>query len=61
MKLVAGKTRKQRQTTGSKNKTVCGTISYIAECRGTIQKKDVARWAAPPDGMNTIVRKYPAV
>ncbi len=61
MKLVAGKTGKQRQTTSSKNKTVCGTISYIAECRGAVRKKDVSRWAAPPDGMSTIVRKYPAV
>lgn len=60
MKREAIKTRKQRQTASSKNKPVCGTISYIAECRGTALKKDVCRWTAPPDSMNTIVRKYPA-
>jgi hypothetical protein len=60
MKSETGKTRKQGQMSSPKNKSACGTLSYIAECRGMKQKKEISRWTAPPDGMNTIVRKYPA-
>jgi len=53
------KAKKQRQA-NSKIKPVCGTLSYLAECRGLTKKDVVSRWTAPP-GNNNVVRKYPAV
>jgi hypothetical protein len=61
MKRKESKTRKHRETSGMKHKPACGTISYMAECRGMSYKKDVSPWTAPPDGASRIVRKYPAV
>ena len=55
----ASKLKKQRQAS-SKVRPVCGTLSYLAECRGVTKKTDVSRWTAPPDSVNKIVRKYPA-
>ena len=60
MKSETNKSKKQRQTTSSKIKPTCGTLSYLAECRGVTKKTDVSRWTAPPDSINKIVRKYPA-
>ena len=58
MKQETGKTRKERQTAGVKSaKPVCGTLSYIAECRGLTQKAGSIRWAAPPGSIDKIVRK----
>jgi len=38
-------------------KPVCGTLSYMSECRGITQKDVTNRWAAPPDSIDKIVRK----
>lgn len=60
MKHEAGKSRKQRQAANQKMKPLCGTLSYLAECRGMAQKAGPNRLSAPPGDMNKIVRKYPA-
>lgn len=52
-----GKSKKQRQAS-SKVKPVCGTLSYLAECRGLTKKAEASRWAAQPEN-NNVVRKYP--
>jgi hypothetical protein len=58
MKQESGKTRKQRQPANVKTeKPMCGTLSYMAECRGAQQKTGSVHWAAPPDSNNRIVRK----
>jgi len=51
--------KKQRPTKNSRNKPVCGTLSYLAECRGLAQK-GTARLTVPPGDMGRIVRRYPA-
>jgi hypothetical protein len=38
MKTEPLKNRKQRQTANVKKKPACGTLNYLAECRGTQQK-----------------------
>ena len=62
MKSETGGTKKQRKTGcsgGTKNP--CGTLSYLAECRGNGgQKANSSRVSARPDGLNRIVRKHPA-
>jgi len=58
MMMETGKPKKQRQA-GAKVRPVCGTLSYLAECRGLTKKAEVSRWTAPP-GNSNIVRKYPA-
>jgi hypothetical protein len=61
MKSEAGRTKKQRKAEGTRGaKHPCGTLSYLAECRGNGQKAGSSRLPAPPDGMNRIVRKHPA-
>jgi hypothetical protein len=60
MKSETSKPKKNRRTTGSKIEHPCGTLSYLAECRGVTKKNEVPRWSAPPDNINEIVRKYPA-
>jgi hypothetical protein len=58
MKKETNKTRKQRHSTSGKTaKPACGTLSYIAECRGAQQKSDSIRWAAPPDSSDKMVKK----
>jgi hypothetical protein len=58
MKKETDKTRKQRQSMGGKSvKPACGTLSYIAECRGAQQKSGSIRWAAPPDSNDKMVKK----
>ncbi|HET6365466.1 MAG TPA: hypothetical protein VFG02_10475 [Nitrospirota bacterium] len=60
MKSEAGRTKKQRKAEGTRaSKPPCGTLSYLAECRGNTQKTDSSRWTTPPDGLNRIVRKHP--
>ena len=59
-KSDASKSKKHRQAEASKMKPPCGTLTYLAECRGVTQKPDATRWTAPPENMNRIVRKYPA-
>jgi hypothetical protein len=58
MKQEPDKSRKQRQATSTRTaKPSCGTLSYIAECRGTMLKTGPTQGTAPPDGVNRIVRK----
>ncbi len=60
MKQETDKTKKQRQSTSGKTiKPACGTLSYIAECRGGLQKTCPSRGAAPSDSVNRIVRNHP--
>jgi hypothetical protein len=57
MKQREGKDKKQRLSTkASSAKTVCGTLSYLAEGRGTLQKDASMRWAAPPAEHNRLIR-----
>jgi hypothetical protein len=60
MKTEGEKTRKQQQSKSSRNRPVCGTLSYLAECRGTAQKIGTSRLLAPPGDMSRIIRRYPA-
>jgi hypothetical protein len=61
MKSEAGRTKKQRKAEGTRGaKPPCGTLSYLAECRGIAQKSGLFRSSAPPDDVNRIVRKNPA-
>jgi hypothetical protein len=58
MKRETNKTKKQMQpTVGKSTKPACGTLSYIAECRGAQQKIGSIRWAAPPDSIDKMVKK----
>jgi len=42
-------------------KPPCGTLSYLAECRGAPQKTETFRRQGPTaDFMNRTVRRYPA-
>jgi hypothetical protein len=54
MKNEIEKIKKQRQTKSSRSKPICGTLSYLAECRG-LAEKGTARLPA-----GRIVRRYPA-
>ena len=61
MKSEAGRTKKQRKAGSSGGvKHPCGTLSYLAECRGNGQKSGSSRLPDTPDGMSRIVRKRPA-
>ncbi len=60
MKTEDGKSKKQQQTKSSRSKPVCGTLSYLAECRGMAQKKGDTRLNAPPGDMSRIIRRFPA-
>jgi hypothetical protein len=60
MKSEAGKPRKHRQPVGSKVKPLCGTLTYLAECRGMAQKTSSAQKNAPPEIIDRNIRKYPA-
>jgi len=58
MKREINKPKKKRQpASGTTAKHACGTLSYIAECRGTQPMADSIRWAAPPDSNDKMVRK----
>jgi len=57
MKQESGKTRKQKKTSAGKDKTACGTLSYLAECRGMVKKKGATQSTAPYD-MKKITRSY---
>jgi len=52
--------KKKRSSAGSKEKPICGTLSYLAECRGMVQRTGSTRSPETPRDMNKIVRKYPA-
>jgi hypothetical protein len=62
MKPTADKRRKQRAAASTSLKPPCGTLSYLAECRGASQKAEGVRRPAQADIMNRnkIVRNYPA-
>jgi len=58
MKRETNKKKKHGQPRSVKTaKPACGTLSYIAECRGAQQKTGSIRWAAPPDSSDKMVRK----
>jgi hypothetical protein len=58
MKAGADKTKKEHKLlSGRASSSVCGTLSYIAECRGVMRKTPSSRWAAPPDDVNRTERK----
>ncbi len=59
MKTESEKSKKLL-TKSTRSKPVCGTLSYLAECRGMTQKTGIARLTSPPGEMNRIVRRYPA-
>jgi len=61
MKSEAGRTKKQRKSESARGaKHPCGTLSYLAECRGNGQKAGSSRLPDTPDDMSRIVRKRPA-
>ncbi|HEX9022054.1 MAG TPA: hypothetical protein VF903_12425 [Nitrospirota bacterium] len=60
-KPEAEKSKKQRQSSSTKTaKPPCGTLSYIAACRGMTQKSAQSRWPGQPGNINQAIRKYPA-
>jgi hypothetical protein len=60
MKSEPVKMRKHRQTAALKDKPACGTLTYLAECRGTPQKTASECKKAPSAIVDMIVRKQPA-
>ncbi|MCK9419321.1 MAG: hypothetical protein M0R70_08090 [Nitrospirae bacterium] len=57
MKHKADKSINKRHPANVKTaKPVCGTLSYLAECRGVTQKAGSIR-SAPPESIDKIVRK----
>jgi hypothetical protein len=60
MKKEVNKSRKQRQGYSARNKSFCGTLSYLAECRGMTQKAAIPPKAAPPEIIDRNIRRYPA-
>jgi hypothetical protein len=61
MKSGMSKPKKHQRTMSSKVEHTCGTLSYLAECRGVTKKNDAPQWTAPPDSINKKNnRKYPA-
>ncbi len=61
MKPATEKTKKQRASPAMTLKSPCGTLSYLAECRGAPQKTERFRKEGPAvDFMNRTVRRYPA-
>jgi hypothetical protein len=58
MKQKPAKDRKHQQKAAmSPEKPSFGTLNYMAECRGAVQKNEGFRWKSPPDSMNRIIRK----
>ncbi len=60
MKSEPGKSKQHQQTAGIKAKPVCGTLAYLAECRGTPKKTAAGRKEAPSVIIDRIVSKQPA-
>ncbi len=52
------KTRKPRAIEGRAEKHCCGTLRYLAECRGVIRKIPLPGWKKQVDGVNRIEQKY---
>ena len=59
MKSEPVKNRKHRQTAALKAKPVCGTLTYLAECRGTPKKTSSEKKEAPAALVGRFVRKQP--
>lgn len=49
-----GKTRKQRAADFGTAKRCCGTLDYIAECRGVSRKAGSPGWQGHIDAVNKI-------
>jgi hypothetical protein len=60
MKSDANKPRKKGQAVSSKTKPLCGTLSYLAECRRMTPKAAAPLKAAPPEIIERNVRRYTA-
>jgi hypothetical protein len=58
----SGMTKKQRSADSlKKTQSPCGTMMYIAESRGTLQRADSSWRPRPPyNSMSKITRKSPA-
>ena len=59
MKSEPVKTTKHGQKTAVKAKPVCGTLTYLAECRGTPKKTSSVRKEVPAALVGRFVRKQP--
>jgi hypothetical protein len=59
MKSEPVKTKKHRQTAALKTKPVCGTLTYLAESRGTPKKPSSGKKEAPAALVGRFVRKQP--
>lgn len=57
MKSEAVKIMKQGQKTAVKAKPACGTLTYLAECRGTPKKTSSGKKEAPAALTGRFVRK----
>jgi hypothetical protein len=62
MASKSGMTKKQRSPDSlKKTQSPCGTMMYIAESRGTLQRADSSWRPRPPyDSISRITRKNPA-
>lgn len=59
MKTDPVKNKKQRRTAELKTKPACGTLTYLAECRGVPRKTASGRKQAPSSFVGKIVYKEP--
>ena len=59
MKTEPVKNKKRRQAAARKIKPTCGTLSYLAECRGVQQTTGAGRKQAPSSFIGKIVYKKP--
>ena len=53
--------RPGRKGTAQHGKPCCGTLNYMAECRGIIKQAEPGRGRPRPEIVNQSVRNYPAV
>jgi hypothetical protein len=60
MKSEPRKSKQHQQTEGIKAKPVCGTLAYLAECRGTPKKIASRMKEAPSEIIGRIESKQPA-
>lgn len=62
MKSIPTKIKKQRRPDAAKTvKFRCGTLTYMAECRGSIKKTYPVKRQVQLIDLNGIARKLPAV
>lgn len=62
MNRTSGKLKKQgRHALIRKTGSCCGTLNYMAECRGVMKEGKPARRQLHVDGVSSQVRRYPVV